>query len=89
MGQCFHIQFVRPNGWSYEMWPYSASEVEAVAAANTLLEYVERVGISDYLQPDGISVSGGAELRISRVDEPPTDTARLRISRPDGTVVGK
>jgi hypothetical protein len=89
MDQCFHVQFLRPNGWSYELWPRAVGEVEAVATADALLEYVERIGISDYLEPDGTSVRGDAVLRISPVVKPPRTNLQLRITRPDGTVVEK
>lgn len=89
MHQWFHIRFTRPNDWTYELWPQAADAVEAVKTADAMLEYVERVGISDYLEPDGISVRGGATLLISRVDEPPAADLHLRIIRPDGTVVEK
>jgi hypothetical protein len=89
MDQCFHVLFIRPGGWTYDLWPRATGKVEAVASANELLEYVERIGISDYLEADGVTVRGDAELRISPVPEPPKSDVHLRITRPDGSVVEK
>jgi hypothetical protein len=71
------------------MWPRANSDVEAVEAADALLKYVERVGISDYLESDGIIVHGGAVLRVEPSNGPTTSDLRLRAIRPDGTVSEK
>lgn len=87
MDRRFHVLFVQPKGWSYEMWPTAAGEVEAVKTADDLLEYLERVGISDYLEADGVSVRGGAILRIAPDAAAPEEGLHLRITRPDGTYI--
>ena len=89
MHQHFHIRFVRPNGWSYELWPQVDNEAQAVKAADELLEYLERVGITDYLEPDGVSVRGGASLQITAITAARDVTPHLRITKPDGTIVEK
>ena len=89
MDRRFHILFVRPNGWSYEMWPEAADAVEAVKTADDLLEYLERLGISDYLEPDGVSVRGGAVLRITPDVAAPDTSLHVRITRPDGTSIDR
>lgn len=89
MTQRYHVRFVRPNGWTYEMWPSAADEAEAVRTADDLLEYRERIGISDYLEPDGITVRSPAALVVQLATSPPDSAFALRCTRPDGTVVEK
>ena len=85
----FHIRFERPNGWTYELWPSAESEREAVTAADDLLEYVERIGIRDYLNPDGITVRNPASLSVRATTDAPESGIDLRITTPDGRVIEK
>jgi hypothetical protein len=73
----------------YELWPSAESETEAVRAADDLLEYVERVGIRDYLNPDGATVRSPARLTVRRTAEVPDSGISLRITAPDGRVIEK
>lgn len=58
---------VSPDGWHYQTTGQAASEAEAVRLADEVLEHVERVGISDFLEPDGLSVTPPARLLVERV----------------------
>ena len=71
------------------MWPQAVGVSEALKASDDLLEYLERVGISDYLEADGVSARDGAVLRITPDVEAPEATLRLRITRPDGSVINR
>ena len=62
---------------------------EAVGAADDLLEYAERVGIRDYLNPDGITVRGPARLFVGPVTDAPESGISIRITAPDGRVIEK
>jgi|SRR5450759_4673182 hypothetical protein len=64
----FRVTFVALNGWKYEMTGQASSDVEAVSLADGMLEHVERIGIKDYLQPDGLTVSSPAGLTVEGVD---------------------
>ena len=64
----YRVAFVAPLGWKYEITGKASSEVEAVRLADDMLEYVERIGIKDYLQPSGLSVTPPARLSVERVD---------------------
>jgi hypothetical protein len=64
----FRVIFVAPNGWKYEMTGQASSDVEAVSLADELLEHVERIGIKDYLQSDGLTVTPPARLSVEGVD---------------------
>ena len=63
----FRVTFVRPDGWQYQTTGRASSEVEAVRLANDMLEYVERVGITDFLESDGLTARTPARLAIERV----------------------
>ena len=76
----FHVCFERPGGWTYEFWPSAASDLEAVAAADDLLEYVERIGIRDYLNPDGMTVRSPAHLSVQPTTDAPPSGISLRIT---------
>jgi hypothetical protein len=64
----FQVTFVAPNGWKYEITGQASSDVEAVSLADGMLEYVERIGIKDYLQSDGLTVAPPARLTVEGVD---------------------
>jgi hypothetical protein len=85
----FHVRFERPNGWTYELWPSAENQREAIAAADDLLEYVERIGIRDYLNPDGITVRNPARLCVRPTAENPASEISLRITTPDGRTIEK
>jgi hypothetical protein len=63
----FRVTFVRPDGWQYETTGRASNEAEAVRLADEHLEYVERIGISDFLTPDGVTVAPPARLTVERV----------------------
>jgi hypothetical protein len=86
MSQRFHVHFVWPNGWSYDLWPSADSPAEAVLAADALLEYRERIGIRDYLEPDGLTVRDPAQLTVGVASDPPVRESALRCTSPDGVV---
>jgi hypothetical protein len=88
--QFFRVTLVRPNRVRYDLTGKASSEVEAVRLADETLEYVERVGITDYLRDDGITVRPPAQLQIERVQpDEVTPGFGLVITRPDGTVKQK
>lgn len=86
----FRVTLVRPDGWQYATTGRAANEADAIRSANEVLEYVERIGISDYLRPDGLTVEPPARLTVERV---PDDEAGpgfgLVITDPDGHVTRK
>ncbi len=86
MATRFHVRFVRPNGWAYDIWPSAENEAEAVRAADALLEYRERVGIGDYLDGDGLTVRDPAQLVVTPTADAPASELALRCTQPDGTV---
>jgi hypothetical protein len=68
----------------------ASSEAEAVRLADHTLEYVERVGISDHLNTDGLSVRAPAQLAVERVDKGETGSGfGLVITDPVGRVTRK
>lgn len=83
----FRVTFVRPDGWKYATTGRAASEKDAVRLANEHLELVERIGISDYLRQDGMTVEPPARLTVERV--PPSEAGSgfgLIITDPNGNV---
>ena len=86
MTRRYYVWFVSPSGWTYEMWPSGIGDREAVQKADDLLEYVARVGISDYLDHDGRAVRPPAQLAVATVSDPTESEFALRCTRPDGTV---
>jgi hypothetical protein len=58
----FHVWYKWPSGWVYELWPSADDEASAVLSADHVLEYVERIGIRDYLNPDGVTARPPAEF---------------------------
>jgi hypothetical protein len=86
MPRRFHVHFVWPNGWTYELWPTAEDEVGAVLKADALLEYRERIGIRDFLEPDGVSVRSPASLSIRAAEEVSGNDGLLRVTSPDGVV---
>ena len=82
----YHVRFVSPGGWVYEMWPSGRDAREAVRKADALLEYVERVGISDYLDDDGVTARPPAQLTVAIVSDPTESESALRCTRPDGSL---
>lgn len=86
----FRVTFVRPDGWQYATTGRAANEEDAIRSANDLLEYVERVGISDYLGADGRSVEPPARLTVERVPASETGSGfGLVITDPEGHVTRK
>jgi hypothetical protein len=84
------VTFVRPNGWKYETTGRASSDVEAVRLANETLEHVERVGISDFLEPDGVTVRPPARLTVTRVVASDAGSGfGLVITDPSGNVTRK
>lgn len=57
------VTYVAPSGFRYEVTGDASSEAEAVRLADETLEYVERIGISDHLREDGITVRPPAHSR--------------------------
>jgi len=86
MQQRFHVHFVWPNGWAYDLWPSADNELEAVLAADALLEYRQRIGIRDYLEPDGLTVRSPAQLTLSTATDAPAGEFTVRTTSPDGVV---
>jgi hypothetical protein len=88
--QFYRVTFVAPSGWQYETTGRASDEVEAVRLADEVLEYVERIGISDYLASDGVTVHPPARLTVEPVS---ADLARsgfgLVITDPGGKVTRK
>jgi hypothetical protein len=85
----FHVRFVWPNGWTYELWPSADDQASAVRKADALLEYRERIGIQDYLEADGVSVRSPASLSVEAADEWEGDESSVRVTSPDGTVTDR
>jgi hypothetical protein len=63
----FRVTYVAPSGYKYELTGNALSEVEAVGLADETLEYVERIGISDHLRDDAITVRPPAGLQVERI----------------------
>jgi len=87
--QRFHVRFKRPDGWTYEAWPFANDARAEVRAADQLLEYRERIGIRDYLNEEGVTVRSTAQLAVAPSTEGPASDFVLRITRPDGSVIEK
>ena len=86
----YRVAYVSPSGFKYEVTGRAPSEVEAVRLANETLEYVERIGISDHLCDDGVSVRPPARLQVERIQpHDATPGFGLVITAPDGTVKRK
>lgn len=86
----YRVRFVRPDGWQYEMTGQASGETEAVRLANDHLEYVERVGIADFLESDGLTVRPPARLAVERVSgEQAGPGFGLVITDPSGKVIRK
>ena len=86
----FRVTFVRPDGWKYETTGRASSDEEAVSLANNMLEYVERVGIADFLEPDGLSLRPPARLTVTRVVASEAGSGfGLVITDPNGNVTRK
>ncbi|MDQ1537661.1 MAG: hypothetical protein QOE58_2054 [Actinomycetota bacterium] len=86
----FLVTFVAPNGWKYVMTCQASSFVEAVSLADDRLEYVERLGIKDYLQSDGLSAAPPARLTVEGVDLHDAGPGfGLVITDPQGNVTRK
>lgn len=83
----FRVTFVHPNGCTYEATGRATSPANAVRHADRTIEYVERVGISDFLNEDGLSVRPPACLTVDAADESETGSGfGLVITHPDGRV---
>ena len=88
--QFFRVTFVRPDGWQYQTTGRASNEVEAVRLADEVLDYVERIGISDFLAPDGITVTPPARLTVERVSADLAGSGfGLVITDPSGKVTRK
>ena len=87
--QFYRVTFVRPNGWQYETTGRAPNEAEAVRLADELL-YVERVGISDFLAADGVSVRPPARLSVEQVSADLAGSGfGLVITDPSGNISRK
>lgn len=90
MANWYRVTFKRPNGWTYETSGQADSEAEAVRLADRTLEYVERIGIKDYLKADGISVEPPAQLFVIPIREDETGSGfGLVITDPQGKTIRK
>jgi hypothetical protein len=90
MADWYRVTFTNPSGYRYEVTGQASGEAEAVRLADETLEYVERIGISDYLDVDGLSVRPPAPLAVERVD--PSEAGSgfgLVITDPAGRVTRK
>ena len=88
--QFYRVTFVRPGGWQYETTGKASNEAEAVRLADELLENVERIGISDFLAADGVSVRPPARLRVERVTADLAGSGfGLVITDPSGNITRK
>lgn len=86
----YRVTFVRPDGWKYETTGSASNESEAVRLADELLEYVERIGMSDFLAADGVSARPPARLDVERVDADHAGPGfGLVITDPSGKVIRK
>lgn len=86
----FRVTFVAPSGWKYEMTGQASSDVEAVSLAGDVLEYVERIGIKDYLQSGGLTVTPPARLTVEAVEIHEGGPGfGLAITDPQGNVTRK
>ncbi|HEV2122855.1 MAG TPA: hypothetical protein VGW38_08785 [Chloroflexota bacterium] len=63
----YRVTFTHPDGFTYAANGQAESAAEAVQLADRMLEYVERIGISDYLSADGVSVRPPALLRTETI----------------------
>jgi hypothetical protein len=88
--QHFRVTFVAPNGWTYQTTGQASTEAEAIQSADDLFENVERIGISDFLEPDGVTVRPPARLLVERVDAEEAGSGfGLVITDPSGNVTRK
>lgn len=86
----FRVTFVRPGGWTYETTGRASTEVDAVRLADETLEHVERIGISDFLEDDGLTVRSPASLHVETVDVQHAGSGfGLVITDPQGNVTRK
>jgi hypothetical protein len=84
------VTFLAPNGWKYELTGRAESTIEAVRLADDTLEYMERIGIHDSLEPDGISVKPPAWLHVERVSAKAASPGfGVVITDPEGNVTRK
>lgn len=84
------MTFVRPDGWQYQSTGRASGEADAVRLADELLENVERIGISDFLEPDGLTVRPPARLVVERVGAQDSGPGfGLVITDPSGKVTRK
>lgn len=56
MTDWYRVTFWHSNGRRYEVTGQAETETEAVEFADATIEHIERLGISDYLSADGLSV---------------------------------
>jgi hypothetical protein len=90
MATWYRVTFKHPNGWTYETSGRADSEAEAVRLADGTLEYVERVGIKDYLKADGVSVEPPARLSVTSIGEDEAGSGfGLVITDPQGRTIRK
>ncbi len=86
----YRVTFTAPSNYEYQVTGQASGESEAVRLADELLEHVERIGISDYLNPDELSVRPPARLTVERVDVAEAGSGfGLVITDPAGRVTRK
>jgi hypothetical protein len=83
----FRVTFVSPNGYTYEATGQATDTRDAVGLADRTIEYVERVGISDFLNDDGTTVRPPAQLTVEEVDQSEAGSGfGLVVTDPQGRV---
>ncbi|MEP7739741.1 hypothetical protein ABKW28_19015 [Nocardioides sp. 31GB23] len=86
----FRVTFVRPDGLQDATTGRATDKADAIRSANEALEHFERIGISDYLRSDGLTVEPPARLTVERV---PANEAGsgfgLVITDPEGHITRK
>lgn len=87
MTNWFRVTFVSPNGYTYEATGRAADTRDAVSVADRTIEYVTRVGTSDFLNEDGTTVRPPAQLTVEEVDQRETSSGfGLVVTDPQGRV---
>lgn len=85
MTDWYRVTFWHPNGFRYEVTGQAETETEAVRLADGTLEYMERLGVSDYLSDDGLSVRAPARLMVEVIDAAEAGPGfGLVVTHPDG-----
>lgn len=90
MSDWYRVTFWHPNGCRYDVTGEAETDPQAVQLADGTLEYMERLGISDYLSADGLTVREPARLKVEVIDAAEAGPGfGLVVTRPDGSVVRK